>query len=77
MKFQLSKRALTILDYATTAAGVAGLVFALSYWIFAFFVWIGEGLDKQSFDAETLVLPLVLSIAGASLFIVLSPIIRK
>ena len=49
----------------------------LSFWIFTFFVWIGTGLDKQSFDVGILVLPLALSIAGVSLFIAGTWMIRS
>jgi hypothetical protein len=76
MQIEPSRWSLAVLGYIVSSVGFATLVFAFLYWIFAFFVWIGASLDKQSFDAGTIVLPVALSIAGTSLVIAGAWVIR-
>jgi hypothetical protein len=76
MKIQPRKGSLAIVGYTVVAAGLAVLVLAFSFWIFAFIVWIGASLDKQSFDAGTIVLPVVLSVAGVALSIAGAGVVR-
>lgn len=61
---------LVSLGYGGCALGTAVLVYA-------FLLWVGTGLNKQAFDAGTIVLLVALGIVGVLLILVGAKVVRR